>query len=224
MAGKNNHHKRIILIGGGGHCRIIIDALKEGGDYFPAGIVDDAFSIRSEIVEVPVVGRDGDLRRLFLKGFRYAFIAIGAIGQPEIRQKISEALKQIGFSIPVLRHPSAVVSKTATLADGVFVGARAVIQAGSKIGEQAIINSGAVIDHDCVIGPYVHVAPGATLSGGVTVGYGTHIGTGTSVIENRKIGQRSFIGAGSVVVRDLPDRVKAMGNPCRVVERRGNSE
>jgi maltose O-acetyltransferase len=31
------------------------------------------------------------------------------------------------------------------------------------------------------------------------------------------IGEDTVVGAGSVVVRDLPPRVIAAGNPCRVV-------
>jgi acetyltransferase-like isoleucine patch superfamily enzyme len=33
-----------------------------------------------------------------------------------------------------------------------------------------------------------------------------------------KIGSKSVIGAGSIVTRDIPDRVFAAGNPCRVIE------
>lgn len=33
------------------------------------------------------------------------------------------------------------------------------------------------------------------------------------------IGKGTTIGAGSVVVRDVPERVVAVGNPCRVIKR-----
>jgi maltose O-acetyltransferase len=32
-----------------------------------------------------------------------------------------------------------------------------------------------------------------------------------------KSGSRAVIGAGSVVTRDIPERVFAAGNPCRII-------
>ncbi|NUT00772.1 MAG: hexapeptide transferase, partial [Sphingomonas sp.] len=71
-------------------------------------------------------------------------------------------------------------------------------------------------DHDCDIGRAAHIAPGCALAGCVTVGDRTFLGAGTSVIPGVTIGEDSMIGAGSVVVRDLPDRVTALGVPARV--------
>jgi maltose O-acetyltransferase len=42
------------------------------------------------------------------------------------------------------------------------------------------------------------------------------LGTGAVCIPGIKIGADAKIGAGSVVVRDVPDRAKAFGNPARV--------
>ncbi len=50
-----------------------------------------------------------------------------------------------------------------------------------------------------VIGSDVWVAAGVTICGGVTIGDG------------------AVIGAGSVVLHDVPPRVLAAGNPCRVI-------
>ena len=38
------------------------------------------------------------------------------------------------------------------------------------------------------------------------------------MIQCLNIGKNCMIGAGSVVVKDIPDGVKAYGNPCRVVD------
>ena len=43
------------------------------------------------------------------------------------------------------------------------------------------------------------------------------MGAGSVVRQGISIGQTSLIGVGSVVVKDVPDGVKAFGNPCRVV-------
>ena len=51
----------------------------------------------------------------------------------------------------------------------------------------------------------------------ITVGDDVWIGAGVSVLPGVTIGQGAVIGAGSVVNRDIPPRVLAAGNPCRVI-------
>ena len=53
----------------------------------------------------------------------------------------------------------------------------------------------------------------------VTIGDNVWIGGGVSIIGGVTIGKDSVIGAGSVVVRDIPEGVVAVGNPCKVVRK-----
>ncbi len=51
----------------------------------------------------------------------------------------------------------------------------------------------------------------------VTIGRDVWIGGGAIVCPGVRIGDEAVIGAGSVVTRDIPPRVLAVGNPCRVI-------
>ena len=51
----------------------------------------------------------------------------------------------------------------------------------------------------------------------VEIGSDVWIGGGAIICPGVTIGEGSTIGAGSVVTRDLPPRVVAAGNPCRVI-------
>lgn len=51
----------------------------------------------------------------------------------------------------------------------------------------------------------------------VTIGADVWIGGGAVICPGVTIGDESVIGAGSVVTRDVPPRVFAAGNPCRVI-------
>ena len=51
----------------------------------------------------------------------------------------------------------------------------------------------------------------------ITVGSDVWIGAGVQVMPGVTIGSNVVIGAGAVVVKDIPDNVVAVGNPCRVV-------
>ena len=43
------------------------------------------------------------------------------------------------------------------------------------------------------------------------------IGAGVIIVPGITIGKNSVIGAGAVVVKDIPDNVVAVGNPCKVI-------
>ncbi|MFO0927786.1 MAG: sugar O-acetyltransferase [Gemmataceae bacterium] len=51
----------------------------------------------------------------------------------------------------------------------------------------------------------------------IEIGSDVWVGGGAILCPGVTIGARSVIGAGSVVTRDIPARVFAAGNPCRVV-------
>ena len=51
----------------------------------------------------------------------------------------------------------------------------------------------------------------------ITVGDNVWIGAGVQVMPGVTIGSNVVIGGGSVVVKDIPDGVLAIGNPCHVV-------
>lgn len=51
----------------------------------------------------------------------------------------------------------------------------------------------------------------------VYIGENVWVGAGVTIVPGVKIGKNSVIGAGSIVVRDIPENVVAVGNPCRVL-------
>jgi sugar O-acyltransferase (sialic acid O-acetyltransferase NeuD family) len=208
--------ERILLIGAGGHFRVVMDAIGSAGVFEPVAILDPGHA-GERIHGIPVSsGDDADLRRWRETGVALAHVTVGSLGDPSCRIELATRLETAGFVLAVIRHPSAVVSPSAVLGAGTYVGPGAVVGAASTLGGCCIVNTGALIDHDCEIGDFVHVAPGVTLSGAVRVGERSHLGTGATVIQRISIGSDTVVGAGSVVVRDLPDRVVAFGSPCKV--------
>ena len=59
-----------------------------------------------------------------------------------------------------------------------------------------------------------HIAPGCRLAGSVTVGDRTLVGVGSCVRPGINIGADCLIGAGSTVVKDIPAKANAFGNPA----------
>lgn len=209
--------KDSILIGGGGHCRSILDSIKDNEEFNIVGILDSYKPIGEIVNGVEIIGRIEDAENLYKKGIRNVFIAIGSLGETNLRESLYDKLKKIGFEFPIFIDKSTVISSNTTIGEGTFIGKGVIINTDTEIGKNCIINSGTVIEHDCKIGDFVHLAPNSTLSGGVIVGDRSHIGTNTTIIQYRNIGKDTLIGAGSVVVKNIGDNKKAYGVPCKEV-------
>ena len=197
--------KDIIVIGGGGHCKVVIDAILNIGIYNIRGIVDNKLEPESKVLGISVIGNDDCLPALFKQGIINAFMGVGSVGDCNLRRRLYEKVKTLGFSFPVIVHPQAVVARDVMIGEGTFVAAGAVINPGTIIGKNVIINTRSSIDHDCMISDFVHVAPGVTLSGGIEIGEATHIGTGAKVRQYVKIAKNCLVKMGTIVTRDISD-------------------
>ncbi|KAE9598528.1 putative serine O-acetyltransferase [Lupinus albus] len=101
------------------------------------------------------------------------------------------------------------------------------IHPGAKIGRGILLDhaTGLVVGETAVIGKNVSILHNVTLGGTGKVcgdrhpmiGDGVLIGTGTCILGNIKIGDGAKIGAGSVVLKEVPPRTTAVGNPAKLV-------
>ena len=144
-------------------------------------------------------------------------IAFG-IGNNNIRAKLFKKVKQNGFKIVTLIHPSSIISSSSNIGLGSVVMPNVVINANTTIGDGVILNTGCIVEHECIVEDFVHISPNVALAGDVKVGSFTHVGISSCVIQGIKIGNNTIIGAGSVVVKDINNFKKAYGKPCREIE------
>lgn len=210
--------QEIVLIGGGGHARVLIDLIRISGMYEILGILDAQLEAGSTVLGISVLGDDKLLLELYNRRIKNACVAVGSIKDNSKRKVLYEQVKQMGFSAPFLIHPQAVVSKNnIRICEGVQIMAGTIVQTGCSIEENTIVNTGAIVEHDCNIGKHVHICPGTVISGGCIFGDSVFIGAGATVIQGIKIGSNSIVAAGAVVVENVPDNMKVMGVPARMV-------
>lgn len=207
--------QKIILLGTGGHAGVLIDLIKMSGRYDIVGMLDKQFNKKKQSSMIPILGNDDLLLDLFKKGIKNACIGVGSVKDNTKRKELYEKVKCVGFSIPFLIHPCAIVSKYAKISEGVQILAGAIISTGSQIEENTIVNTGAIIDHDCVIGKNIHICPGVSISGGVTIGDGSFIGVGSTIIQGINIGKNVIVAAGSLVIKDIVDGKIVKGIPAK---------
>ena len=91
-------------------------------------------------------------------------IAIPAVGDRAVRMRWLSELVQAGFVLPVLIHPSAVVSPSACIGYGSVICARAAVGSGAVIGSGCIISSSATIDRNAVLPDGIHIDCGQVIS------------------------------------------------------------
>lgn len=206
----------VILLGAGGHAKVVLDMLHLA----PVNLLGVVCPLLcSQQVKqwrgLAVLGDDDVLR-----GYNTAQVklvnGVGMMPQSHARRRLFEAARQAGFEFINLVHPSAVVSGTVQLGQGVQIMAGAVIQADSKIADNVIINSSAVIEHDCLIAAHCHIAPGAVLCGQVAAAEQVFLGAGATVIQGIHLGVGAVVGAGTVVVRDVAAHAMVRGNSAMV--------
>lgn len=203
----------LIIVGGGGHGRVVADAALEAGRSVLAFV--DARPSSAELLGIKVEQLEAADVPAFAAD--HGAEVVIAIGDNRTRKRILELLRAAGTPLASVLHPSSVIAASAVLGAGVMILARAIVGVSARIGDGSIINTGASVDHDGSIGAFSHLSPGVTLGGEVTVGEGTHLAIGVSVRNRVQIGAWSLVGVGAAVVGNLPDRVKAVGVPARVV-------
>lgn len=203
----------MFVFGASGHAKVVIDAIERAGANKVLFVCDDAADKRGTTLMGYAVGNRQDL--LARRG--ETSVGVVSIGDNTARLQVAGWLREQGYALARVVHPWAVVGREVEIGDGTVVMAGCVINSGACLGANVILNTGATVDHDCSVEDGAHIAPGSHLCGGVSVGAGALIGAGTTIIPGVRVGSGAVIGAGSTVLKDVPDRVRAAGNPCRVI-------
>lgn len=151
-----------LLIIGAGSFSSEVDELARLCGYEKIAFLDDN---PAGAYSSPVIGTTADIEKMREK---YS-TAIVAFGNNANRMKHHNILKDCGYTVPMLIHPTAYISPDAEIADGCIIRAKAVVSRYVKIGEATILNVGALIDHHVEIGYGCHILMGAVVRNKVKV-------------------------------------------------------
>ncbi|MCF8019079.1 MAG: PglB [Vallitaleaceae bacterium] len=177
--------KNLIILGAGGHGRVVKEAAEAMNVFDKIDFLDD----NSEMA----IGKLNAISEIS-KEYKYAFVAIGS---NELRMEWIKRIEELGYILPVLIHPRAIVSPSASVYPGTIVTMGALVQTNVVIEKGCIVGSGTIIDHDSFIG------------------YGTHIDSGAIVKSNCIVMSNKKVESGMIVTKkDLPtpnDFLKSKG-------------
>lgn len=212
---------RLVILGGLGSGTIVADAIdartEAGARLELLGFLNDTLPLQATVAGVPVLGdfaswRDQPPDVCFISAIPRAKEAFARL----------ERLRALG--IPDARwstivHPRAVISRTALLGPGSYVGPNAVVEAGARIGAHAILRGGSYVSHDASLGDFVFVGPNATVLGRSHIGDGAFLSANSVCRDGVSIGRYAVVGIGAVVHGDVGDHLVVIGQPARPVSR-----
>lgn len=197
----------VALLGGSGHARSVADVVLRLGGNIKLVIAPD---VDGTWEQCAYDDNDG----LLLAKSR-GFSVIPAIGDNDIRKRLSALAEDFGVLMPALIASTSTRARDASIDAGTVLMEHAHVGPRAELGRAVIINTQATVEHDVKIGSASHVAPGALLGGGARIGTEVSVGTGAIVLPGISVGDGARVGSGAVVHRDVEAGVTVAGVPAR---------
>jgi sugar O-acyltransferase (sialic acid O-acetyltransferase NeuD family) len=157
-----------------------------------------------------------DIDNLFknedLSNFNFAL----SMGNNLIRDELFNTIKYKNGNTPTLIHPSAIISKYATIEEGVIINAFSKINTETIIKQNTIISVNVNISHNTTINKSCYISQSANIGAKLSIGKNSLIGQGAILIsEKGNVGEYVTIGAGSVVTKNIENNKSVKGNPAK---------
>jgi len=215
--------KKIIILGVGGNCVDILEAIfdiNEQGTlpvYEPVGFLDDNPEMQGQTIQgIPILGP-----LVSAKGYPSCRF-INGIGSVNNYWKKLEIINKTGLpdeSFETIVHPTAYISRTATLGNGVVILPNTTVASYATIGKHVIVLANSVINHNSVLGDGTILASSVIIAGNVHVGQCCYLGSNSTIRDNIEIEDYCLIGMGSNVVRSVETRSIVAGNPAKLIRK-----
>ena len=212
--------KNLIILGTGGNCLDILDtvlAINEliSPQYSFRGFLDDNPQLKgTKVQDYPVLGTLEQAKE-------YSdCVFVNGIGSFRNYWRKPEILARTGLPLnrfETVVHPTASVSRSASLGCGTAVLQNVTINSRAQVGSHVIILPNAVISHDVQVGDHSCIGSAACLAGNVRVGRTCYVGANCSVRNDVTLGDGCLVGIGAVVLEDVPEVTVVVGNPARAI-------
>ena len=209
--------QKVAVYGGGGFAREVAWLVESIQDPVAEVVcfIDDNEDLAGEMLnDIPIMGLEE------AKASYPDAKVVGGIGSPEVRERVMDKAKAVGFEFYTAIHPNVARSKWIEIGNGVVICAGNILTTNIQIQDHVQINIDCTIGHDVIIEEYATLAPGVHVSGNVHILRGAYLGTGANIVNGTAgnpivIGENSVVGAGACVTKNVPSGVTVVGVPAK---------
>lgn len=140
-----------------------------------------------------------------------------AIGKVSDRKKTTDIILKKGGKFINLIHPTAIISPSAKIGQGVAIKAFSSLASDVTLGDFVYLQSSVILGHDVIIESYCQVNSFAFFAGYVHVEELCTINAGAKLIQNVHVGIGATVGVGSVVLKKVKPHTTVFGVPAKII-------
>ena len=202
----------IYIVGSGPYGEVMFE-LAEICGYNVAGYFDEFDEKQGcTVMGTKVIDKLSNIKDEEIRGKKF----IVAMGSNEARLKHMERIKRADGILPTLIHPTAVISKSAIIGEGVYIQANVTVWTKSKISDFCILSPNVVVAHHSSVGKACLISNQSAIGAYIEIANRVFVGMGATVVTGvNKIGENSTIGAGAVVLKDVEPNSVYVGVPAK---------
>ena len=197
---------KVVILGIGSTAQNVASILSKDKNFAIIGFTDkDNKSKHKKILGIDVVGSHDLLKDLFREGVSGAVVAIG---DNNVRERYFHKLKEIGFEMINVIHPSALIDPSVVIKEGVIISPGCIVSPMVKIESNSILEAGVIIGANTQIADNVYIGIGCSISGGSVIKRNVFLTSGCSIAPFVKIGKNANVPPGVSIVKDIPDKAR----------------
>lgn len=189
---------KIAVLPGGKAFRQVEDALIGSCTYDLVGFFDDNKRDFPECIDAIDFKKISDY--IDKGAVDRVFVACGDAG---LRVAWLNQLQKHNIRTVNVIHPTAEISRFATIGNNVYIGPKVVVSSKAYIDNGAFISSLSNVEHHCIVGQNTLFGPGVMLSGSVSIGKNVVLGAGVSVESNIEVQDDAYVAPGLGVSQHL---------------------
>lgn len=143
-----------------------------------------------------------------------------ASGEPLGRMKLFHRVKNAGYMLPNLIHPSSTANKIKKIGEGNIIQDFVHISPSNvEIGNNNIFMTFSRIAHDCKIANHCVFTSSTNCSGKVVVEDCCYIGTGAKLRDKIIVKKNAIVGMGAIVIKNVNESSVVVGNPAKEIRK-----
>lgn len=195
---------KYLIVGDGIHATLVKRYVEEAGLIKVAAFTLEKEYVTSPYLDgCPVVSME-DLPDYYSPDTCRLYMGVGYRHMGDVRKKLFEMLKGMGYQFENFIHPSCVLPRDISIGEGNILLESVIIENRCKIGDANLLYGGTMIGHDSVLGSYITMSVKSSCMGEVFIKDNVFLGGSSSVRNKVTLNDHVLLGATAFAYKDVP--------------------